>query len=257
MNPFTLAKAVIEKRIAGPTEKSTDTGVPFQARIGSLVTLKASPFLRAFGSLAGTPSASQTVKSISKLHVPMSGNAHRLYTSRGDGADETEEFLQIYSDIHGEIQELVYFRRLARIYPQTDDEQLAYMGEDSQGLGQTTFSLSLEQMQGIDWVAPTLKDAFGEVGSLEFQRCAGDSSIEFVAPFSGTENRIDDSTGEHGLHQKIVFMPYRRLLAGGSEEQLLVETEIVTDRNGDASQREIHVDFMIGLVLSALDVVVQ
>ena len=257
MNPFALAKAVVEKRLSASTTTSAVEGTPFNARIGSLITLKASPFLRAFGSLTGTPSASQTVKSISKLHIPMNGNAHRLYTSRGDGADDSEEFLQIYSDANGEAQELVYFRRLVRIYPQTEEEQRAYMGEDSEGLGQTTFALSLEQMQGIGWVAPMLRDSFGDADSLEYQRCAGDASIEFVAPFRGTENRIDDASGEHGLHQEIVFMPYRRMLTGGSQEKLLVETEIVTDHDGDTNAREIHVDFMIGLVLSTLDVVVQ
>ncbi len=52
-------------------------------------------------------------------------------------------------------------------------------------------------------------------------------------------------------------MPYARALNGGAQEQLLICTEIVSDRDGDAGAREIHVDFMIGLALTPDGVLVQ
>lgn len=258
MNAFKLAKAVLAKRMGNAyANEQADAGLPFGARVGSLVTLKINPFLRAVGSLVGMPQASQRVMGVSKLHVDLNGHAYRFYTALGDADNEPESFLQIYTDGAGKVVEMTYFRRMVRIIPETSEEQDAFLGEDSAGLGQSTFSIERAQMDGVDLGPGVVEQAFGGNGAITYDRAVGDSAAEFVAPFRGTENRIDDARGDHGLRQDIVFMPYQRTLAGGATEQLLISTEIVRDRNGDENAREIHVDFMVGLVLGANDVLVQ
>lgn len=256
MNAFKLAKAVVAKRL-GSADESADAGLPFAARIGSVVTLKINPFLRAQGSLVGMPSASQRVVGVSKLHVDLNGRAYRLYTALGDADSAAKSFLQVYTDGSGAVLEVIYFRRMVRIIPETAEEQDAFLGEDPGGLGQSTFAIERDQMQGLDLGPGVVEAAFGNDASITYDRAAGESYNDFVAPFRGTENRIDDAAGASGLHQDIVFMPYQRTLAGGATEQLLISTEIVRDRNGDENAREIHVDFMVGLVLTTNDFMVQ
>lgn len=253
------AKAFVHKRIGGAdgtANATADAGAPLGAAVGSLLTLKVNTFLRASGSLVGLPPASNRVVSISRLRVPLDGAVHRLYTSRGDAGGD-ESFVQVWTDAEGEPCEIAYFRRLLRLIPTTAEEQAAFMGEGGQGLGQTTFGVARAQVEGLGLDPALIEAAFGEAEGLEYTRCAGDETVDFIAPYSGVENRIDDRSGETGLRQDIVFMPYRRTLPTGQEEQLLISTEIVRDRNGDAGAREIHVDFMVGLVLTKEGVVVQ
>ena len=51
-------------------------------------------------------------------------------------------------------------------------------------------------------------------------------------------------------------MPYERTLPLGGKEQLFISTEMVQDQNGKDSD-SVHVDFMLGLPLSEIDVKVQ
>ena len=96
----------------------------------------------------------------------------------------------------------------------------------------------------------------GDEPALQYTRAAGSAEVPHVQPFRGSENRVDDTQGVNGLRQEVVFMPYELTLAGGAREQLLICTEILKEQDGQA-QREIHVDFMVGLVLSSTDVTIQ
>jgi len=257
-NAVQLAKAAIAKHTGVGVEKDrADVGVPLGARVGTVLTMKVTPFLRAQDSLVVGPEQFNQVVSISRLRVPMQGTVHRLYTSRGDDGVEKERFLQVYCDAVGDVQELVYFTRLLRLIPVTAEDQAQFTGEGGSGLGQTTFSVWREQLNGQGIPEAVLARAFGQADSIDYVRCAGSEDQDFVSPYSGEENRIDDRQGNRGLHQEVVFMPYRRLLGSGAEEQLLIETEIVTDQDGDQGKRDIHVDFMVGLVLPKEGVMAQ
>jgi hypothetical protein len=229
------------------------------ARFGSLLTRKASTFLRAPGTLLAVPALSARAVAISRLHSPIDGEIHRLYTACGDAGEtgpDTRAFVQLYT--HGdEILEAVYFRRLLRWYPTTDDDQQAFLGENGAGLGTANFSILREQLGDLGLDEALLAQAFGEAESIDFERAAGTPQDDWVAPYRGTERRINDAHGDTGLRQDVVFMPYARTLAGGAQEQLLISTEIVSDRDGDTAAREIHVDFLIGLPLSHDGVLVQ
>lgn len=243
------ARSLLARLVEGPP--AADEGVPLGGRIGGSISIDASPFLLASNSLVPTPNELVQIQSISRLRAEMQGAVHRLYVARGDSGDGPECFLQIYTDPEGVAKELVYCHRILRLYPSSIEEQTAYLGEDGAGLGQYTFALHRAQFEGIGLSQAVVDRAFGAQDSIEYTRNAGDPSQEHMEPFRGWENRIDDRAGHKGLRQEVVFMPYRRDVAGGGEEQLLICTEILKEQDGDPSRREIHVDFMVGLVLQS------
>lgn len=248
---FAKARGLLGGRSDAPPA-AADAGVPLGGRIGGSISFDASPFLLASDSLVPAPEDLVQIEAISRLRsTDLQGAVHRLYTARGDSGGEPECFLQIYTDPAGEARELVYYHRILRLFPASQEEQAAFLGEGGTGLGQTTFTLHREQFDGLGLPQALVDRAFGEGDTIGYMRSAGSPAQEHIAPFSGTENRIDDSLGRNGLRQDVVFMPYRRDVAGGGEEQLLICTEIVQEQDGDASRREIHVDFMVGLVLGA------
>ncbi len=231
---------------------AADAGVPLGGRIGGSISFDAAPFRLADDSLVPAPADLVQIESISRLRsADLQGAVHRLYTARGDAGDGPECFLQIYTDPEGEARELVYYHRLLRLFPASPEEQAAFLGEGGTGLGEASFRLHREQFAGLGLPQALVDRAFGESDTLEYTRSAGSPAQEHIAPFRGTENRIDDRQGRNGLRQDVVFMPYRRSVAGGGEEQLLICTEIVEEQNGDSARREIHVDFMVGLALGA------
>lgn len=249
------ARALIEKR-SDSAPVAADAGVPMGGSVGGLITFKVSPFIRAGNTLVPQPQSIEQIVSISRLRTQLQGAVHRLYTARGDGGQGNECFLQIYTDAAGEAQELVYFHRLLRMIPGSAEEQAAFLGEGDSGLGGSSFSLYKGQFEGLGLPEQLVATAFGDGDSLEYVRCVGDASQDFVKPFKGVENRIDDSMGQNGLRQDVVFMPYRRTLASGGEEQLLICTEVLKEQDGQTT-RQIHVDFMVGLVLTKEGVTVQ
>lgn len=254
-----LGRAVVQKHVGGGQTPTADANVPMGAHIGALMTLKVNTFLRAQGSLVGIPPATSRVVAISRLRTPVEGQVHRLYTACGDSGEvgaDGRAFLQVYT-AGTDIREIVYFRRLIRLYPTTNDDQVAFLGEDGAGLGNISFSVYRSQLAGLQLDESVLAQAFGDAESIDFTRTAGSSDQDWIEPYRGTENRINDAQGNTGLHQDVVFMPYARALNGGAQEQLLICTEIVSDRDGDAGAREIHVDFMIGLALTPDGVLVQ
>lgn len=188
---------------------------------------------------------SELIQAISRIRIKVAGSLHRYYVSTGEGADQTERFLQVYTDEQGQVKECLHCTRLLRFTPETVEDQNAYTGDGGAGLGESTFALWKEQLSTMGVAADLLESAFGSNENIEYQRDVGGAE-SFVSPFEGIETRIDDAMGENGLKQKVYYMPYTRNLPGGVQEYLIITTEIVEEQNG-LGRREIHVDFAIGL----------
>jgi len=231
--------------------------LPLGARIGSLVGIQQSPLLRAVadGSLIGLPEAADTrIVAVSQLRLKQSGGLYRYYLDTGD-RDDQEKFLQVYQNASGEVSEIMYCTQLARVIPQTVEDQDAYTGQSGAGLGDRSYTLWRQQLEddpGLD-----LDLIFGASDGLDYWRDAGDPEAGFMPPFTGTEVRLDDASGRTGLRQEMYFMPYVRQLRGGGHEYLLITTEIIHSVNGDTSKRGIHVDFVIGIPVEQQRIVIQ
>jgi hypothetical protein len=235
-----------------------DAGLPLGARIGSLVSLQQSPLIRAAadGSLITTPDASEIrILAVSQLQLRQSGGLFRYYLATGDdGADE--KFLQVYRSPQGEVTEVLYCTQLARVIPETAEDQDAFMGSQGYGLGDRSYTLWRSQVEGLLDNAD-LDNVFGHDHGLDYWRDAGDPQTEFIPPFEGSEVRLDDAQGKQGLRQSLYYMPYVRALRGGGQEYLLISTELVHSVNGDASKRSIHVDFVVGIQLDLERIAIQ
>lgn len=237
----------------------SDDGLPMGARIGGLITLQMSPFIRASvnGSLITTPpTPGATITAISKVKLNLTGTLHRYYMNVGDEDAEQERFVQVFSDVNGVVAELLYCTRLTRIIPETEEDQNAFTGSAGAGLGEKSYFLWKEQLAGLGMDQAALQSVFGDSDSIEYTRDAGDPGLDFVPPFKGIETRVDDVIGEHGLKQQIYFMPYVRAVGDGCE-YLLISTEVVESQDGDAGKRSIHVDFMIGLPIEKERITIQ
>lgn len=235
-----------------------DDGLPMGARIGSLVQLQRSPIIRAQanGSLVTMPADGDTrILAVSQIRLEPDAALYRLYLATGD-LDDKEKFLQVFSAEDGGIAELLYCTQLARVIPETAEDQDAYTGQAGQGLGDASYTLWREQLADILDEA-TLATVFGDADRIDYARDAGAPGAAFVAPFTGRETRIDDAQGARGLRQQVWFMPYVRTLHGGEREYLLITTEIIESVDGDGSRRGIHVDFVIGIPLEPERVLVQ
>ncbi len=246
---FGYMRGVAVKHGVGEGEQREDVGLPMGARVGSVLKLQQSPLIRANanGSLIGLPDEGDTrIVAVSQIKLNLAGGLYRYYLSTGD-VDGKEKFLQMYRDGQGKIAEVMYCTQLARVIPESAEDQDAYTGVSGSGLGDATYTLWREQLGEIGLDESELDTVFGETDQLVYQRDAGAPHEQFVAPFVGTETRIDDAAGVHGLKQEMYFMPYVRTLAGGGQEYLLITTEIISSVDGDTSKRGIHVDFVIGI----------
>lgn len=235
-----------------------DDNLPLGARIGGVLQLQTSPFIRAIsaGSFVEMPTDShRIIKAISRVKLNLSGQLYRYYLQTGD-QDEKEIFLQLYVNTKGDVVEAVYCSQLTRLIPETEEDQRVYMGLDGYGLGDQHYSLWRFQLEDLGYAEADIYAAFGDDDEIEYQRDAGNPDQEFIAPFTGSEVRLDDAHGEHGLKQDIYFMPYRRNIKDITE-YLFITTELVQSKNGDASQREIHVDFMVGIPLELERIQIQ
>jgi hypothetical protein len=255
---FSYVKAVAANNGVTRGDKRADDAVPLGARIGSVVQLQCSPIIRAQanGSLVGMPDAGDTrILAVSQIRLEPEVELYRLYLDKGDD-DAKEKFLQVYCGDDGGVAEILYCTQLARVIPETADDQDAYTGAAGHGLGDAGYTLWREQLADMLDEA-TLSTAFGSADRLDYTRDAGAPDAAFVAPFEGREIRIDDPAGVHGLRQQMYFMPYVRALPDGSREYLLITTEIVESVDGDANRRGIHVDFVVGIPVEQERIVIQ
>ncbi len=257
-NVLRYVRAIAGKNGLDPKARREDDGLPLGARVGSLVQLQKSPVIRAQGngSLIGMPADGEDrILAVSHIKLQLAGAVHRFYLSKGDH-DAKEKFLQTYCDEHGKVAEMLYCTQLARVIPETAQDQDAYTGVAGAGLGEHDYTLWREQL------ADTFGDAelmhvFGDSERIDYRRDIGDPHAPFVAPLAGKETRIDDAAGMQGLQQEIYFMPYVRDLPGGGKEYLVITTEIIASIDGDTSRRAIHVDFVIGIPVEQERVVFQ
>jgi hypothetical protein len=258
---FDYTRSIAARQGLTGSEKGSDrvdAALPLGARIGSLLQLQVSPVIRAqaAGSLIAMPASGDTrVTAISQLRIEPDTAMTRLYLVTGDAADD-EKFLQLFVGEDGGIAEVLYCTQLARVIPETADDQDAYTGVAGRGLGDASYTLWRDQLAGM-LEAAQLAAVFGEGDSLVYRRDAGGPEAAFVVPFTGQEVRIDDAQGRTGLKQQIYFMPYVRELAGGGREYLLITTEIIESVNGDSGKRGIHVDFVIAIPVEQERITVQ
>jgi hypothetical protein len=251
-------RAVAANKGVTKGETRADDDVPLGARIGSVVQIQMSPIIRAQtnGSLIAMPAAGDTrILAVSQIRLQPDTELYRLYLDKGDDAAD-EKFLQVFCGDDGKVAEVLYCTQLARIIPETADDQDAYTGMAGYGLGDAGYTLWREQLADM-LGAQELATVFGESDRVDYTRDAGARDAQFVSPFKGRETRIDDAEGQHGLRQEMYFMPYVRQLADGSREYLLITTEIVESVDGDASKRGIHVDFVIGIPMEQERIVIQ
>lgn len=235
-----------------------DTGLPMGARVGGVVTMQKSPFIRAEcnGSLVTAPDDGDTlIRAISRVNLDISGQLFRYFLDTGDNGSQ-QKFLQVLQDARGAVAEILYCTQLTRVIPESEEDQGAFMGLSGSGLGDKSYTLWRTQIGDLGIDAADLAVIFGDSDRIEYRRDAGDPATDFISPFTGIEMRVDDANGEHGLEQNLYFMPYVRELNDG-REYLLITTEIVKSRDGDASRRSIHVDFMIGIPLEVDRVLIQ
>jgi len=255
---FSYVRAVAANKGVTQGEHHADDGVPLGARIGSVVQVQMSPVIRAQanGSLIAMPEAGDTrILALSQIRLEPHTELYRLYLDKGiEAADE--KFLQVFCGDDGKVAEVLYCTQLARIIPETADDQDAYMGTAGYGLGDAGYTLWREQLADM-LDAAALETVFGSADRLDYTRDAGAPDAQFVTPFKGRETRIDDAEGVHGLRQELYFMPYVRQLADGGREYLLITTEIVESVDGDANKRGIHVDFVIGIPMEQERITIQ
>jgi len=243
-------------RLMSDDAPRTDTGLPLGARIGSVVGIQQSPLLRAAGegSLIALPDADDTrIVAVSQIKLKQSGGLYRYYLETGD-RDDKEKFLQVYQNASGEVSEIMYCSQLARVIPESAEDQDAYTGRAGAGLGDRSYTLWREQLSDMEL---DLALIFGANDGIDYWRDAGDPEVAYMPPFTGTEVRLDDASGSTGLRQEMYFMPYVRELRSGNHEYLLITTEIIHSVNGDTSKRGIHVDFVIGIPVEQQRIVIQ
>jgi hypothetical protein len=257
-NVFDYVRGIAGKKGMDGKARREDEDLPMGARIGSVVQLQRSPIIRAQtnGSLIVMPADGDTrILAVSQIKLNLAGALYRFYLAKGDD-DAKEKFLQVYSDADGKVAEIMYCTQLARVIPETVEDQDAYTGVSGAGLGDQTYTLWREQL--ADTLGEQdLINVFGDEDRIDYTRDAGDTQAAFVAPFSGKETRIDDAAGMQGLQQEMYFMPYVRELPGGGREYLVITTEIIASVNGDTSKRGIHVDFVIGIPVEQERIVLQ
>jgi hypothetical protein len=254
---FSYTKALAANNGVGATVRADDH-LPLGARIGSLVQMQVSPVVRAQsgGSLITMPAAGDTrILAASQVKIDPGTSLYRLYLVTGD-VKADEKFLQVFSNDDGSVAEVLYCTQLARVIPETEDDQDAYTGVAGYGLGDASYTLWREQLADTLSEAE-LATAFGADDHITYARDAGAPDAAFVQPFTGKEIRIDDAQGMKGLKQQLYFMPYVRELLGGGREYLLITTEIIDSVDGDTSKRGIHVDFVIAIPIEAERITVQ
>ena len=255
---FSYVRGIAASKGLSTSAARADEALPMGARIGSLVQIQRSPIIRAQteGSLIAMPADGDTrVLAISQIKLEPDAALYRLYLVTGD-EEANEKFLQIFGGSDGAPEEILYCTQLARVVPETAEDQDAYTGVAGYGLGDPSYTLWRAQLADMLGEAE-LAAVFGEADRIDYFRDAGSSEAAFVAPFSGKEIRIDDAQGVKGLQQELYFMPYVRQLPSGGREYLLITTEIIASVNGDTSKRGIHVDFVIGIPMEQERITVQ
>src|SRR5438874_10825794 len=134
---FSYVRGMADKRGVTEGAARADDGLPLGARIGSVVQMQQSPIIRAQanGSLIATPDgADDRVLALSQVKLEPQTTLYRFYLAKGD-EDGKEKFLQVFCRPDGAIAEILYCTGLARVIPESREDQEAYTGEAGYGLG--------------------------------------------------------------------------------------------------------------------------
>lgn len=252
-NALALGKRIFDKTVDSSSNKNTavqDNNLPLGGRIGGCIELQKSPFIlaQAQGSFVNFPN-DNVIKAISSVKIDESNlKIYRYYLQTGDDDKSQETYLQLFVE-NNEVTDAVFCQALARFIPETAEEQMLYTGENNEGLGEQTYTLTREMLESVGFSEEKLTACFGINDALDFYREIN-ATQDFVKPIFAKEIRLDDAKGIQGLEQDVYFMPYARYLADEkTQEFLIISFEIVKSRDGDFSKRDIHVDFMTGLTL--------
>ena len=257
MGLFNLASRVLDKKLDdaarahAPKLDRVDTGLPFNAQIGALLEVPRTDFAVLSGSLLAVPKSAQLpIVAVSRVHLDVDDDLalFRLYTDAG--ADRTgagQSFLQVlcHASNVDDIRDLAYYQFLCRQYPVSDEEQAPFRGEGF-GLGEVNYDMAEEQLATIPQAAGNISALLAGAESLSFTRDAPGG--DYVAPYTGRENRLDDAVGEKGLTKQLSFMPYVRDLDGGRQERLLISFDYIRSMDGKSAPAA-YVDFLAGLAL--------
>jgi hypothetical protein len=249
-------KRIVDKRLHGegtPThdEGDVDAALPAHIRIGAPVQISAARFATLVDALVIGPAQSLStilaVSSLRLLDVDGGPSIFRLYVKR-DGGDVQDRgataFVQVLVE-GDQVQEATYFESLTRFFPTTSDEMDAFLGKGF-GLGESTFTLSKEQLQGAQ-VALTLLDRIQfDDDCLRYEREI--PGADYICPLRAKDIRIDEPSGVRGQESTLNFMGYARKLSGGQIERLIVQFTEVNTVDGQVAN-DVHVDCFVGITL--------
>lgn len=237
-----------------PKPATQDQSLPLGGRIGGYIQVNDSAILVAstLGSIVVPPETGEVrIIAISRIRLegwPEKLGLYRYYVATGDGGDK-ERYIQVMTE-NGVFKEAVYFTSLTRLYPQNPEMIKYYSGElGDDGIGAGEWVFNRDDLKGL-LTEEQFKSLSIEINEIAWQRAIGDGN--HVSPVKGVENRIDDAVGDMGIHQQVWCMPHTRALQGGLVEHLFISLEVMDSHDGKREQ-DVHVDFMVGVPLSADD----
>jgi hypothetical protein len=247
LNLFGLGKKVVEKRIGvEPVQEAVSNTLPFKAKVGSFMGIQKLPFIRAqtCDSLVEAPGEGED-RIVAISQMPIGEDRVVRYFLQTEETSDCPKFVQFFQTKAGEVQEAHYYAMLTTFVPTSTEEQALFTGRNGEGLGQLDYSLSKEQLSFLPEEVKVR--VFGEKEDLAYIRNVGGQET-FVAPFEANETRVEDNEGNNGLHQLVYFTPYVRQLSDGTDEHLLICTNIVSDEDGFA-KRKIEVRCYVGMAM--------
>ncbi|WP_321967077.1 DUF2491 family protein [Burkholderia cepacia] len=257
MGILDLAGRVLEAKLDdaarahAPKPPRVDVGLPLNAQIGALLDLPRAEFAVLSGSLLTVPKAGQMpIVAVSRIRFARTDEytLFRFYTDLG--ADRTaggQRFLQLLvnaSDL-ADIRDITYYQFLCRQFPVSDDEQAPFRGEGF-GLGERNYDMAEDLLATMPHVCGAIGALLAGSDAIRFTRDS--SGPEYVRPYAGQENRLDDPVGEKGMTKQVSFMPYVRNLEGGRQERLLITFDYVETLDGRPAQA-VYVDYLAGLTI--------
>ena len=259
MGFFAIAKKAASmslEGVRGATEfrpPTQDVGLPYGGHIGALAQVNDAAFLVAnmLGSIVEPPGTGEVVvKAISRVRMdgwPNDTQLHRYYLTTGDDGMEKERYIQVVSN-SGVPREAMYFSSLFRLYPDSPDVIRFYNGEDEKDrIGGQEWFFARSDLE--KWLNKSQLQTLGTMEELVYQRAVGDGV--YHPPLTGVENRIDDAVGNTGLRQRLWCMPHVRAL-DTIQEHLVISLEIMDTHDGKR-EKEVHVDFMVGISIATTD----
>jgi hypothetical protein len=231
-------------------KKFNHTPLPLKAEIGSTITFPTNIFVNTLvnNQLIEKPSPSENiVTAIGKLSYEHLDNLkiHKFYLNTDP---VSEKFIQVTETLQGEIIEASYCAIFHEFVPDTEEAQTLFMGQNGEGLGESTFTLGNDLLSRFNKKA--VSDFFGDQESIEYQRDSNAPPDIFVKPYIGHEIRADNKERTQGLEKKIYHMPYYRVLPNNDKEFLLIFTEIIENVNFDKTKQALYVKMFFSIPIN-------